>query len=243
MLGQLDTVDTGLLRGKRSAMFRVTTVTDIPPDDESPATVTALAADAAACHSSPKDCSSPLFLGSDRKAAKLSYLTTTNHNEPLLQLINRLLALEPTMMNHNPAITVDCNSTRVAEEKENIWLEHVFIYVIIREPDGDYHLIVGDGQHTAPETLFNVEISGLPESSSTYFTKLKNVRNKFETRFTTCSVKNFWETNATLPEISIKGTLFFDKRHASMGTHSGNNTIKTKTFWEIHPVTYIKFWN
>jgi hypothetical protein len=46
-----------------------------------------------------------------------------------------------------------------------------------------------------------------------------------------------------LPEISVKGTLFFDLRHARGGTHAGNNTIKTETFWEIHPATYIKFWN
>jgi hypothetical protein len=61
--------------------------------------------------------------------------------------------------------------------------------------------------------------------------------------FLMCSVKNFWETNSPLPEISVKGTLFFDLLHAKGGTHAGNHTIKTKTFWEIHPATYIRFWN
>ncbi len=235
-LNQLDTVDTALLRGKRGVMFRVTTMTDAELDAEA-------APLADLCHSGAKDCHNAAFVGCDRKAAKLSFSHTTNHKEPLQHLIDRLLASEHSMMNHNPAISLASTSTRVAEETENVWLEHVFIYVIIHEGDGDYHLIIGDGQHTAGETLMNVEISGLPESSSPDYNTLKTVRNKFESRYNTCSIKNFWETHSPLPEISVKGTLFFDLLHAKGGTHAGNHTIKTKTFWEIHPATYIRFWN
>jgi len=235
-LNQLDSVDAALLQGRRGAMFRVTTMSDVELDDEA-------APLADPCHSGAKDCQNDAFLGCDRKAAKLSFSHTANHKEPLQHLIDRLLASEPTMMNHNPAISLASTSTRVTEETENVWLEHVFIYVIIREGDGDYHLIVGDGQRTAGETLMNVEISGLPEPSSPSYNKLKAVRNKFKNRYSMCSVKNFWEDHLTLPEISVKGTLFFDKRHANSSQHAGNNTIKTKTFWEIHPATYIKFWN
>jgi len=235
-LNQLDTIDTALLRGRRGVMFRVTTMNDVELDAEA-------APLADPCHSGTKDCSNAAFLGCDRKAAKLSSSHTVNHKEPLQHLIDRLLASEQTMMNHNPAISLASTSTRVAEETENVWLEHVFIYVIIHEDDGDYHLIIGDGQHTAGETLMNVEISGLPESSSPDYNTLRTVRNKFESRYSMCSVKNFKETNSPLPEISVKGTLFFDLRHANGGEHAGNHTIKTKTFWEIHPATYIKFWN
>jgi len=235
-LNQLDSVDTALLRGRRGAMFRVTTMSGVELDDEA-------APLADPCHSGTKNCQSDVFLGCDRKAAKLSFSHTANHKEPLQQLVARLLASEPAMINHNPEISLASTSTRVTEEMENVWLEHVFIYVIIREGDGDYHLIVGDGQHTAGETLMNVEISGLPEPSSPSYNKLKAVRNKFKNRYSMCSVKNFWEDHLTLPEISVKGTLFFDKRHANSSQHAGNNTIKTKTFWEIHPATYIKFWN
>jgi len=235
-LEQLDNVDTALLKGRRGAMFRVTTMSDAELDNEA-------APVADPCHSGDRDCQNDAFLGCDRKAAKLSYSTAANHKEPLQHLIDRLLASEPAMMNHNPAISLASTSTRVTEETENVWLEHVFIYVIIREDDGDYHLIVGDKQHTAGETLMNVEISALPDPSSPFYNKLKTVRDKFKSRFSMCSKKNFWETHVTLPEISVKGTLFFDKRHANSGQHAGNNTIKTKTFWEIHPATYIKFWN
>jgi hypothetical protein len=235
-LNQLDTVDRALLRGRRGAMFRVTTMADAALDDEAAPLVDP-------CHSGTKDCQNAAFVGCDRKAAKLSFSPSANHKEPLQHLINRLLASEPTMMNHNPAISLASTSTRVTEETENVWLEHVFIYVIIHENDGDYHLIVGDKQHTAGETLMNVEISGLPESSSPYYSKLKTVRDKFEGRYKMCSKKNFWETHSPLPEISVKGTLFFDLLHAKGGTHAGNDTIKTKTFWEIHPATYIRFWN
>jgi hypothetical protein len=237
-LNQLDTVDTALLRGRRGVMFRVTTMKDAELDDEA-------APLADPCHSGTKNCHNAAFVGCDRKAAKLSFSDTTNHKEPLQHLIDRLLASEPTMMNHNPAISLASTSTRVAEETENVWLEHVFIYVIIHEDDGDYHLIIGDGQDTAGETLMNVEISGLPDSSSPYYNTLRTVRNNFESKYNMCSKKFFWETHShsPLPEISVKGTLFFDLRHANSGGHAGNNTIKTKTFWEIHPATYIRFWN
>ena len=184
-----------------------------------------------------------LAITGDRKAAKLSFSNRQNQKEPLQHLIDRLLASEPTMISHNPPISLASASTRVAEETENVWLEHVFIYVIIREGDGDYHLIIGNGHDTASKTLMNVEIAALPESSSPYYHTLKSVRDKFEHKYSMCSKKNFWEDHKVLPEISIKGTLFFDLRHANTGEHVGNKHIKTQTFWEIHPATYIKFWN
>lgn len=201
-LYQLDTIDKALLRGRARAMFTVTTMADAALDNEA-----APAADP--CHSAPKDCQNDAFLGCDRKAAKLSFSSTQTQKEPLQHLIDRLLASEPTMMNHNPPISLASTSTRVAEETENVWLEHVFIYVIIREDDGDYHLIIGNGHDTTSNTLMNVEIAALPESSSPYYNKLKSVRNKFEHKYSMCSKKNFWETHKELPEISIKGTLFF----------------------------------
>jgi hypothetical protein len=235
-LYQLDTVDRALLRGRAGTMFRVTTMADAALDDEA-------APLADPCHSGAKDCDNAAFVGCDRKAAKLSFTDKQNHKEPLQHLIDRLLASEPTMMSHNPPISLASTSTRVAEETENVWLEHVFIYVIIREGDGDYHLIVGNGHDTTGNTLMNVEISGLSESSSPYYKTLRRVRNKFERKYIMCSKKNFWETHSQLPEISVKGTLFFDLLHAKGGTHAGNNHIKTETFWEIHPATYIRFWN
>ena len=235
-LYQLDTVDKALLRGRSRAMFTVTTMADAALDDEA-------APLADPCHSQAKDCQKAAFLGCDRKAAKLSFSDSQNHKEPLQHMIDRLLATESIMMNHNPPISLASTSARVKEEMENVWLEHVFIYVIIREDDGDYHLIIGNGHDTTSNTLMNVEIAALPESSSTYYNKLKNVRNKFEKKYSMCSKKNFWETHKQLPEISVKGTLFFDLRHANGGEHAGNSHIKTETFWEIHPATYIKFWN
>jgi hypothetical protein len=235
-LYQLDTIDKALLRGRARAMFTVTTMADAALDDEAAPLTDP-------CHSQAKDCKNAAFLGCDRKAAKLSFSNAQNQKEPLQHLIDRLLASESSMMNHNPPISLASTSTRVTEETENVWLEHAFIYVIIRENDGDYHLIIGNGHDTTSNTLMNVEVAALPESSSPYYNKLKNVRNKFEHRYSMCSKKNFWETHKVLPEISVKGTLFFDLRHANAGEHAGNSHIKTETFWEIHPATYIKFWN
>src|SRR4029078_5213313 len=93
-LNQLDSVDTALLRGRRGAMFRVTTMSGVELDDEA-------APLADPCHSGTKNCQSDVFLGCDRKAAKLSFSHTANHKEPLQQLVARLLASEPAMMNHN----------------------------------------------------------------------------------------------------------------------------------------------
>src|SRR6266487_6585459 len=59
-LNQLDTVDRALLRGRRRAMFSVTTMSDAALDDEAAPLTDP-------CHSGTKDCQSAAFVGCDRK--------------------------------------------------------------------------------------------------------------------------------------------------------------------------------
>lgn len=238
-LYQLDSVQEGLLRGRHKALYRISNTTTAQPDNDE-------AEVAGDCHSLPKNCEDASFRGSDRKEAKLSFIRPQKRDpQPLQPLIDRLLHSDASMKNHEPAISSDCNSIRQPEEKENVYLEGVYIYVILREDDGDYHLIVGDGINAAPETLLSVEISALPETTSSFYSTLKKVRNDFEKKFSTCSRKNLWNHRAEnpLPKIAIKGTLFYDIRHAKQGVHSGDGAVKTATFWEVHPATYFKLLN
>ena len=97
--------------------------------------------------------------------------------------------------------------------------------------------------------LMSVEISALTETTSPYYSKLKQVRDQFDRKHQTCNRLNLWNKRKknALPEISIKGTLFYDMGHSrdkdKKPNYSGDGTIKVGTYWEIHPATYIKFWN
>jgi hypothetical protein len=94
-LHQLDTIDEALLRGRSRAMFRVTTMPDAALDDEA-------APVADSCHRQDADCKKADFRGCDRKAAKLSFSNTPNQKEPLQHLIDRVLAIEPTIIRQSP---------------------------------------------------------------------------------------------------------------------------------------------
>jgi hypothetical protein len=242
-LSQLDSVQEGMLRGRSGVLFHAVRAeaADEMEDAEE-------AADD--CKSRPKECTDPSFRGSDRRDAKLSF-NKKNQKDPesLKHLVARLMKSDEAMHTHVPKISLACNSLRLPEEMENVFLEHVYVYVILREADGDYHLIVGNGTDSTSDMLMGVEISALPETTSPYYNKLKQVRDKFERKHKTCSRLNLWEKRKknALPEISVKGTLFYDMGHSrdkgKKQNYSGDKTIKTGTYWEIHPATYIKFWN
>jgi len=255
-LAQLEGVKEGLLKGNGDRRFYVQDIEGIEMDEEEelpqPRGII-MSRDSATVAPrttarATSNCNNVFFTGSDRKDAKLVYSKkAASAPESLQHLVDRLLASEPAMLDHDPELTEASDCVRVEEEMENVVLEHIFIYVIIHEGDGDYHLIVGDGQHFEPENLMNLEISGLPDEASPFYNKLKKVREKLETyksgRYKVCGAKSFVKPGVVLPEISIKGSLFYDIRHAKRDQHSGSGALKTKTFWEVHPVTYLKFWN
>src|SRR5438105_3137481 len=89
------------------------------------------------------------FMGSDRKAAKLSISAAEKEKfDDLADLIQSLPAIS-AMKAHQPVIKLDPTSGRVQEEERNVTLK-AFLYAASREADNDIHLIVGRDPHTAP---------------------------------------------------------------------------------------------
>jgi len=193
-----------------------------------------------------EDCEGDIYAGRDRKQVKTSIYhgTIENFNE-VKDLLNTL-ASDDDMRNHNPKISKACESERVAEEKRSVRIKSAYLYGIYREPDNDFHVIIGNGVWGGSGMkLMNIEISALPDDeSSSDYKKLSKVRDKIIEEFgeLKCHQGAFKPVDELIP-ISVEGSLFYDIDHAPgiVGFTSDGIKIKPKTAWEIHPVTKIIF--
>ncbi|MGE5108997.1 MAG: hypothetical protein ACM3H8_15770 [Sphingobacteriales bacterium] len=130
-------------------------------------------------------------------------------------------------------------TTRVKPEEKNITLKKVYIYLIIREDDNDYHMIIGDKPNYQDATVrFNAEISGLPKKFPDIKITLKNIRQKIAENIGFVPKKAANNNGTSIP-VKISGSLFYDAHHK--GKFGGQGKIKSTTIWEIHPVTSITF--
>ncbi|MDQ6609159.1 MAG: hypothetical protein M3Y85_05005 [Bacteroidota bacterium] len=180
----------------------------------------------------PLNCNEVRFGGHDRKVAKISVATGATEQKTFE---NFLHSLKPDSFMKSLNISKDTNSNRVSFEKRNVKLKNVFLYAIKREPDNDYHLIIGSKTGTP---FFTVEISGLPPTGSVAFTKLKQIRTLIETRFGVLCDPNFRKFSPGIP-VDVSGSIFFDVDH-SAGT-VGPIGLRPQTAWEMHPATGILF--
>ena len=86
----------------------------------------------------------------------------------------------------------------------------------------------------------SAEVSGLPKSSAPSFTELSNARSQFSQvilqgkNYCSGFTKKLFKNPI---KVTITGSVFYDTHHASGGSGTGN--YKSKTPWEIHPVTSI----
>ena len=133
-----------------------------------------------------------------------------------------------------------------ATENRNVFIREALVFYIKKESDGDFHLIVGDTLNGEQINLMTAEISGLPaDTTTTAYEMLKNARRQLYERypefFEGPKIKKYVRPTKNFPEIEIRGSLFFDTRHAA-GT-VGTGTLKPETAWEIHPITYLNFVN
>jgi len=179
------------------------------------------------------NCDDDDFSGTDRRVAKTSISSGSIQTVSFDDFLNGLPD-DDEMVDMN--ISKDENSNRVKAEKKNVRLENVFLYAIKRESDNDFHMIIGNESGTE---FFNVENSGLPESSASAFQKLKTVREAIEDFFggELCSNK-YRKFDPAIP-VTVEGSLFFDVDHKK-GT-VGPEGLKPKTAWEVHPITKIVF--
>lgn len=177
--------------------------------------------------------------GKVRATAKTSMATRKTEN---FETVGDFLASLPTD-NYMRQTGVNDKSARTIDENRNVLLKKAFIFHITKEPDQDFHLIVGDlNEQGEKVNILNVEIAGLPKDKTTrdYFFLERTRRQLYEKypEFFTGNKKTF-APKTKFPEITIRGSLFFDSHHTP--DQIGSGTTKPKSVWEIHPVTYIEF--
>jgi hypothetical protein len=187
--------------------------------------------------SQPK-CTIESFAGKDRKAAKTSIVIAAQEVFNSLPALIKTLPADDYMRGYEPPITKDSSSQRVEEEQRSVSVKTAYIFVIYREGDNDYHVIIGSNSDTSKALLMNVEVSGLPDKSSPDYDVLNEVRNKIVGKFgKICSTKKLCIDKPV--KISVSGSLFYDIDHKP--GRVGYKNLKPKTAWEIHPVTDIVF--
>jgi hypothetical protein len=181
------------------------------------------------------------FRGTARKAAKL--VIATAHAEPFGDLPDLLKTLPPKdkMTKHQPVITTDANSGRVAEENRNVRLR-AFLYAASREADNDFHLIVGRDPNSAPHVYMTAEVSGLPPPGTASLAQLNAARDAYKAFFADKLPAGSYDFYDPPIPIEVEGSLFFDMTHAT-GPGPGPASLHkdVPTIWEIHPISNIVF--
>ncbi len=137
----------------------------------------------------------------------------------------------------------DYSGTDVSESR-NVYIREAYVFYVKKEQDGDFHLIIGDTLNGEQINLMTAEISGLPlDTTTTAYEMLKRARRQLYERYPDFfegeKIRKYVRPTKNFPEIEIRGSLFFDTRHAA-GT-VGTGTLKPETAWEIHPITYLNF--
>ncbi|MGA3014088.1 MAG: hypothetical protein ABSD71_08635 [Bacteroidales bacterium] len=184
------------------------------------------------------NCTNDSFAGKDRKEAKTSIVTAPVEVFNTLPALIKTLPTDDYMRGYEPPITKDSDSQRVEEENRSVSVKTAYIFVIYREGDNDYHTIIGSNSDTSKALLMNVEVSGLPDKTSSNYTVMKELRDKMVVRFgKICGSKKFFIDKPI--KISVSGSLFYDIDHKPGVV--GYKNLKPKTAWEIHPVTDIVF--
>ncbi|MBL0309637.1 MAG: hypothetical protein IPP77_08175 [Bacteroidetes bacterium] len=135
---------------------------------------------------------------------------------------------------------------RVAAEQRNVIITSAYLFMVSREEDNDYHLILGDKRNYRKGNLFSAEVAGLPlDETHPFYHLLRELREKFEEEIggpSSCGKPpKPYGKNLTLHpiKITIRGSLLFDSQHqhGGSGYTDGAVSLKTPTGWEIHPVT------
>jgi len=183
------------------------------------------------------------FQGTARRAAKISIADAAFEEFNDLKDLITSMPDEEDMTHHNPPITVERTSNRVAEERRNVRVR-VFLYAASREDDNDFHLIVGRAPNLQP-VYMTMEVSGLPPSNNRHRATLKQARDDYKAFFQDhplglpSASYDFYDP--PIP-VEIEGSLFFDMSHVN-GGRPGPQDLRDDipTIWEVHPVTRIVF--
>jgi hypothetical protein len=181
------------------------------------------------------------FAGEARKDAKLTLADAPVEDLANVGALVDTLPSKTAMVRHRPRITTEPGSGRVAEENRNVRLR-AFLYAASREPDNDFHLIIGDDPDSERHVYITSEISGLPSEGSDSFATLRSARDEYKTFFGDNLPNASYDFYDPPIPIEIEGSLFFDMSHAR-GRSPGPPSLHPDmpTIWEIHPVSDIVF--
>jgi hypothetical protein len=180
------------------------------------------------------------FKGVARAEAKTHPSTKTTRNYKTVGDVLKNLPTDSYMKR----IGVGDNTPRTPDEDYNVFIEKASLFYISKEDDQDFHLIIGDINENGEKSNFmTAEIAGLPkgETNTLAYQLLERTRRQLYEKypdFFTGNRKTFKPLSKP-PEITIRGTLFFDNRHSA--GQIGAGAAKPNTVWEIHPVTFIDF--
>lgn len=183
-------------------------------------------------------CKSDIFQGCIRGKVKTTMIT----GEPLRfktirELLTRLKNESPDADMKSKNISSMENSVREPEERKNVQILTAYLYSIYREPDNDYHLIIGDSPVFSNSVLMNVEVSAIPRGASQQVAaRFMKVRNKITESIignVSCS-SNPFPRNNPLKITNLTGTLYFDNPHDAGSV--GRDGLHAASAWEIHPI-------
>ncbi len=178
------------------------------------------------------------FVGTDRKAAKLSTATAPIQTYKNVALLIDTLPSIADMVKLN--ISQKPNSNRVPLEERNVHVSG-YLFACSREADNDFHLVVGLPPTPGQETYLTMEVSGLPPTKYPAYPALNAARTAFKTFFKNKNLPGagYHFYDPPIP-VTAEGSLFFDVKH-STGTAPGPKSLKSRmiTIWEVHPVTKI----
>jgi hypothetical protein len=179
------------------------------------------------------------FEGTAREAAKLSISGAPVEPFADVKSLIETLPSKSAMVHHNPHITTERDSTRVAEEERNVRVT-AFLYAASRENDNDFHLIVGRDPTADPPMYMTMELSGLAPPSNPSFARLKSARDAYKAFFGEHLPGASYDFYDPPIPIKVEGSLFFDMSHAN-GRSPGPPSLHDDmpVIWEVHPISDI----
>jgi hypothetical protein len=184
------------------------------------------------------------YTGKSRRVAKTTIFVEPGNPVPFSS-VTQLIASFPSDAEMGALdIPRGTNSNRVEQEKRNVVVD-AFLYAYKKEPDNDYHVIIGDPPSVPVPTrkYLNVEISGIPVGGTdANRDKLWEVRNAFRDGLDLghSGPGSYEKPDPPIP-VRVTGSLFFDVDHAPPRQLVGPASHKPKTAWEIHPISKFEF--
>lgn len=180
---------------------------------------------------------SATYRGKARRVAKLSYAEAPLETFESLRSLRKSLPAQSDMV--ALGISADPESGRREEEDRNVEVT-TYLVAASKEDDNDYHLILCHAPATSWQWCMTAEVSGLPaDERAPAYEELDAARTQFLEFFGDEVPGDRYDVYDPPVAVRLAGSLFFDVNHGVDVV--GPQHFKTRTSWEIHPVSLIEF--